>query len=236
MTPVSEKEGETIILHTGLILHINDQIKWMFNGQLIPEINEGTNGRLYLDRPSGSLIITKSKITDSGVYHLNMISSSYTVQRNISVTVTVLDKKTPDPGVFGVDVTVMKGDSVTLKHQAEIKKNDSANWKFNDIIIAQKRTAGNFYKSEGDDGRFKNCLNLEQQTGYLTITNITSDHAGPYTLNIKKSTNETSKIFSVTVTDNVTSLSVLKGDTVTLHTGVTGELILWKFGDQELTC
>jgi len=59
----------------------------MFNGQLIPEINEGTNDRLYLDRPSGSLIITKSKITDSGVYQLNMISSSHTVQRDISVTV-----------------------------------------------------------------------------------------------------------------------------------------------------
>jgi len=105
-------------------------------------------------------------------------------------------------------VTVMKGDSVTLKHQAEIKRNDSANWKFKDIIIVKKITAGNFSTSEGDDGRFKNCLNLEQQTGSLTITNITSDHAGPYTLNIKKSTDETSKIFRVTVTGEYSSLTI----------------------------
>jgi len=35
--------------------------------------------------------------------------------------------------------------------------------------------------------------------------------------------------------DGVKSVSVTEGDTVTLHTGVTGDQILWKFGDQELT-
>ncbi|XP_039522255.1 uncharacterized protein LOC120475662 [Pimephales promelas] len=114
MTPVSEKEGDPVILHTRLILHINDQIKWMFNGQLIPEINEGTNGRLYLDRPSGSLIITKSKITDSGVYQLNMISSSHTVQRDISVTVIVSAQQTPDPGLSSGALAGIVGGVVLL--------------------------------------------------------------------------------------------------------------------------
>ncbi|XP_039522287.1 uncharacterized protein LOC120475684 isoform X2 [Pimephales promelas] len=130
----------------------------------------------------------------------------------------------------------MKGDSVTLHPYTVIPAGDSAEWWFGGEFIAKINKAdGLFSTSEGDDGRFKCKLNLDKQTGSLTITNITPDNAGLYKLQIM-STTETSKIFSVTVTDNVVSVSVVEGNNVTLRTGVTDiqgdDLIVWKFEDQ----
>lgn len=102
MTPVSVKEGEDINLDTGLVeIKRYDLILWKFKEQVIAEINKVTNtflkndtsderfnGRLKLHPQIVSLIISGSRITDSGVYQLNMISSSHTVQRTISVTVS----------------------------------------------------------------------------------------------------------------------------------------------------
>ncbi|XDV23366.1 hypothetical protein PO909_027962 [Leuciscus waleckii] len=142
--------------------------------------------------------------------------------------------------VFGVAVTVMEGDSVTLKPHTVIPEGegDSAQWKFGELIIARiNKAKGRFSTSEGDNVGFKGRLKLDNQTGSLTITNIRTDHAGLYTLKISGTT-ETSETFSVTVSDNVKSLSVTEGDTVTLHTGVTDiqrdDQIQWKFGDQDL--
>jgi len=101
--------------------------------------------------------------------------------------------------VFTVDVTVKEGYSVTLIPHTVIPEDDTARWYFGDKIIAKINKAdGLFSTSEGDDGRFKWKLNLDKQTGSLTITNITPDHAGLYKLQIM-STTETFEIFSVTV-------------------------------------
>jgi len=107
-----------------------------------------------------------------------------------------------------VTVSVMKGDSVTLHPHTVIPAGDSAEWWFGGEFIAQINKAdGLFSTSEGDDERFKCKLNLDKQTGSLTITNITPDNAGLYKLQIM-STTETSKIFSVTVTGEYSSLTI----------------------------
>ncbi|KAK7136757.1 hypothetical protein R3I93_016957 [Phoxinus phoxinus] len=143
-------------------------------------------------------------------------------------------------GVFGVDVkvslSVMEGDSVTLKPHTEIPEEDSAQWWFGDNIIAQmNKAAGHFSTSKGDDVGFKDRLNLDNQTGYLTITNITNDHTGLYKLKIKTTT-EKSKTFSVTVHGNMTTVSVKEGESITLDTGLVEikgyDLIMWKFKNQ----
>lgn len=98
---VSVKKGESITLHTGVIdIQIYDLVLWKFEDELIAEINKLTNqlllhdkrderirDRLQLSEKSGSLTISDSETTDSGVYHLIMSSSTHTLQRNISVTV-----------------------------------------------------------------------------------------------------------------------------------------------------
>jgi len=98
---VSVKEGESVILHTGVTeIQGYDLIMWKINDNLIAEINKGSkrlliidkdnkkfNGRLQMHHQSGSLIISDSETKDCGVYHLDMISSSHTLERTISVTV-----------------------------------------------------------------------------------------------------------------------------------------------------
>ncbi|KAK7126559.1 hypothetical protein R3I94_017904 [Phoxinus phoxinus] len=145
-------------------------------------------------------------------------------------------------GVFGDDVkvslSVMEGDSVTLKHHTAIPEDASADWCFGDEIIAIKETGGSFSTSKGDKVGFKDRLNVDKQNGSLTITNITTKDTRDYKLKISGKAVPTTEIFSVTVTDAMKSLSVTVGDTVTLHTGVTDiqkdDLIQWKFGDQVL--
>ncbi|XDV23368.1 hypothetical protein PO909_027964 [Leuciscus waleckii] len=103
MTPVSVKKGEYILLDTGLIeIKGYDLIMWKFEDHLIAEINKGTNGFVKHDTRAGgrfkgrlkmhsqivSLVIGDSKTTDSGDYSVHMISSSHTIQRTISVTVS----------------------------------------------------------------------------------------------------------------------------------------------------
>ncbi|KAK7136755.1 hypothetical protein R3I93_016955 [Phoxinus phoxinus] len=141
-------------------------------------------------------------------------------------------------GVFGVDVnvslSVMEGDSVTLKHHTVIPEDASAEWWFGDKPIAIKQAAGLFSTSKGDDVGFKDRLNLDTQTGSLTITNIRTEDTGDYKLQILGKKKTEPEIFRVIVRDVVKSLSVMVGDTVTLHTGVTDiqrdELIQWKSG------
>ncbi|XP_043078724.1 uncharacterized protein LOC122327429 isoform X3 [Puntigrus tetrazona] len=92
---VSVVEGNTVTLHTGVKTNQQEKIKWFFNDIRIAQIsdylsktctdvqcNEGTErfrDRLKLDPQTGSLTITNTTTTDSGLYRLQMISS-----RNIS--------------------------------------------------------------------------------------------------------------------------------------------------------
>ncbi|XP_016360502.1 uncharacterized protein LOC107702635 isoform X7 [Sinocyclocheilus anshuiensis] len=93
-------------------------------------------------------------------------------------------------GVFGYtdemkSVSVMEGDSVTLYTDlTEIQKADLILWTFGSesTRIAQINRLVNKISIYDDvlDGRFRDRLKLNKQTGSLTITNTTTEHAGPY--------------------------------------------------------
>ncbi|XP_016415173.1 uncharacterized protein LOC107745733, partial [Sinocyclocheilus rhinocerous] len=79
-----------------------------------------------------------------------------------------------------------------------------------------------------------------KNTGSLTIRNTRIRHSGQYKLSISTEQTKT-KIFHVTVvgavdeTDGMKSVSVMEGDSVTLHTDAeihTDDLIVWRFGDK----
>uniref|UniRef100_A0A8C1V716 Ig-like domain-containing protein n=1 Tax=Cyprinus carpio TaxID=7962 RepID=A0A8C1V716_CYPCA len=105
-------------------------------------------------------------------------------------------------GVFGESVSVVEGDSVHLHtYVTEIHENDDMQWKFgadHSLIAEISRAAGIFSTSDVLDERFRDRLKLDKQTGSLTITNITTQHAGLYKLEIS-GVKLSSKTFSVSV-------------------------------------
>ncbi|XP_073699659.1 SLAM family member 9-like [Garra rufa] len=97
----------------------------------------------------------------------------------------------------------MDGDSVTLNSNvAEIHEDEDMLWIFGaekTLIAKIKRNKQNFFTY--DDvlyGRFRDRLKLDNQSGSLTITNITTQHAGLYELQ-RSGIKLSSKTFSVSV-------------------------------------
>ncbi len=96
-----------------------------------------------------------------------------------------------------------EGDSVTLQTDAtEIHEDEDILWYFGDkksLIAEINRETKTFFTSDdGLDERFRDRLKLDDQTGSLTITNITTKHAGLYQLEISGAKLK-SKTFSVSV-------------------------------------
>ncbi len=97
-------------------------------------------------------------------------------------------------------VSVLEGDSVALNSGfTEMMDDDVIRWKFGseNTLIAEIDVMYSSMTVYDDvlDERFRDRLKLDDQTGSLTITNITTGHAGLY----KLQTNSVSKNFSLTV-------------------------------------
>lgn len=99
-------------------------------------------------------------------------------------------------------LSILEGNSITLHSDlTEIHKVDLMMWMYGPqkSIIAKlsgKNQMISIY--DVDDGRFGDRLQLDNQTGSLTISDIRTKHSGDYQLRIIS--NETSyKTFSVTV-------------------------------------
>nr|XP_055074252.1 uncharacterized protein LOC129453893 [Misgurnus anguillicaudatus] len=108
-------------------------------------------------------------------------------------------------GVFGDEVksvSVMEGDSLTLHTDIEIKIDDHILWRF----VTGNATIAHIFKAlnrltiydEVLDEKFIDRLQVNNQTGDLTITNITTEDSGLYEIVIRN-TETTSYRFRVTV-------------------------------------
>ncbi|XP_052394837.1 uncharacterized protein LOC127942869 isoform X3 [Carassius gibelio] len=149
-----------------------------------------------------------------------------------------------DNGVSGVVsdvlVSVREGDSVTLHTGVQTDQQEEIKWYFKDTRIAQisgdlSKTCTDVECNEGTE-RFRDRLKLDNQTGSLTITNITNTDSGLYELKIISSSSSSDKIFSVTV-NGVSAAEqdeVKEGESVTLDPGVTkspNDVMTWHFND-----
>lgn len=99
-------------------------------------------------------------------------------------------------------VNVLEGDSVTLKpdNNVPLKKEDLILWKFNGNLISKmNKTDEDLNIITTDTGKkFSGRLEPDKKTGSLKITDIRTEHAGIYKVEMKTIT-ETSKSYSVTV-------------------------------------
>ncbi|XP_065099541.1 SLAM family member 5-like [Paramisgurnus dabryanus] len=86
------------------------------------------------------------------------------------------------------------------------------------------------------DGRFRDRLQVNNQTGDLIITNITTQHTGLYNRTISGKQKISYRV-NVIVYDEVKSVLVKQRDSVTLHTHLTeiqkDDVIVWRFGLQK---
>ncbi|XP_056109105.1 SLAM family member 5-like [Rhinichthys klamathensis goyatoka] len=112
-------------------------------------------------------------------------------------------------GVFAAEtneiqsVSVMEGDSVTLNtNVTEIHEDDDMLWKYGaeNSLIAKISKENQIFSTYDDvsNGRFRDRLKLDDQTGSLTITHTTTEHAGVYQLELNGE-KLTSKTFVVSV-------------------------------------
>jgi len=105
-------------------------------------------------------------------------------------------------GVFAVkSVSVTEGDSVSLNSDlTEMMDDDVILWRFGDenTLIAEIDVMVDRMTVYDDvpDGRFRDRLKLDDQTGSLTITHTTTEHTGVYQLEVK---DRVSKSFRLTV-------------------------------------
>ncbi|XP_026109689.1 uncharacterized protein LOC113082005 [Carassius auratus] len=209
---VSVKEGYSVTLHTDVETNQQEEIRWYLNDVRIAVIsgdlsfictdvqcnegNERFRDRLKLDHQTGSLTITNTRTTDTGEYKLQIISSRFSIQRTVSVTVTGVSAAERDEMKTK---SVKEGESVTLDTHV-INKPDNLMWH---VITGDQSKIFTDIQFEDADGRFGDRLKLDNQTGSLTITDTRTTDSGLYQLQITSysSIRVTSvKSFSVTVT------------------------------------
>ncbi|XP_050956404.1 uncharacterized protein LOC127157212 isoform X2 [Labeo rohita] len=233
MKSMSLMEGNPVTLQTDVPqLYGDELIVWRFGdeGKLIAKVDieakssplyydERFRDRLQLDHQTGSLTITNTRTTDSGLYAVEISSNKQTLYKKYTVTISAA----PVPGlsagaVAGIvvavllvaaaatagviyyrrkfskqlnqlekTIAVMEGEPVTLKPNKEIQIGDKIYWQFRGDLVAKKEgetTDGEI--TDGHDGIFRDRLELENETGSLTITNTRTAHTGLYTLEIRR--------------------------------------------------
>ncbi|XP_059425992.1 uncharacterized protein LOC132160266 [Carassius carassius] len=200
-------EGKSVTLCTGLTeIQRDHMIEWWYEGEdsLIAKVNgesretsDGADGRFRSKlslNAKGDLTISNIRTIHSGLYKLKIISnrscrSNITgnpTYKRFSVTISVNS------------VTVQEGDSVSFQTEAQIQRGDLILWTFGAVNLLVIRAGLTGTESIHED--FRDRLELDHQTGSLTITNITIKDSGHFKLQIINHQKTTFGRFNVTVT------------------------------------
>ncbi|XP_043078797.1 uncharacterized protein LOC122327470 [Puntigrus tetrazona] len=187
---VSLKDGDSVTLHTGVETKHQEDIKWYFKNTRIAQISgdlsfictdvqcyagtERFRDRLKLDHQTGSLTITNITNTDSGEYKLKIIIRSSDSEKVFNVSVT---------NVSAAELyETKKGESVVLDSGAIKNTNDVMKWYFNDTLGVEINGDQSLICTDECKERFRDRLELDLQTGSLTITNTRTTDSGLYKL------------------------------------------------------
>ncbi len=102
-----------------------------------------------------------------------------------------------------VSVSVMEGDSIIFHTGVERNQQEDIKWYFRSTRIAQINGDLSFIctdvRCNAGTERFRDRLKLDNQTGSLTIINITNINSGDYELKIIRSSSSSEKTFNVIV-------------------------------------
>uniref|UniRef100_A0A8C2PTU3 Ig-like domain-containing protein n=1 Tax=Cyprinus carpio TaxID=7962 RepID=A0A8C2PTU3_CYPCA len=202
--------GESVTLNTGFTqIKWFGRIQWWFDNDMIVDISVTTGSmtvyddvldgrfrdRLKLDSQTGSLTITNITTKHAGDYTVTTNQPVMIIFR-LTVIEYVCDAE---------EISVTEGDSVTLNTElTEISENDRLSWEYKIDMAAtpvfERAFSGIRILSSYAFEIFEDGMKLDNQTGSLTIINITTKHAGIYTLsNWISERNLSTKAFRVSV-------------------------------------
>ncbi|KAF4097199.1 muscle M-line assembly protein unc-89-like isoform X2 [Onychostoma macrolepis] len=218
---VSVMEGDSVTLHTDVEINQHHRIRWYFKDIRIAQMNrnqrkictddqckERFRDKLKLDRQTGSLTIMNIRTTDSGLYHLQIINRSSSSEKPFSVTVYDVPAEISEMRRS----SVKEGESATFDPGVIKKTNNLMTWYFDDVRIAEITGDQSMICTDDQcDERFRDRLEVDLQTGSLTIMNTRTTDSGDYKLQIISSSSIIIKSFSVTVTDSGLSPSAVGG-------------------------
>ncbi|TRZ03311.1 hypothetical protein DNTS_027478, partial [Danionella cerebrum] len=231
---VEVKRRDSVALSSGRTEIMKDEkIRWRYGGETIAEFDKERNlftvhedvldgsfrNRLKLDNKTGTLTISDFRSEHSGLFS---VSSEYFI---VHFDLFVFD-----------EMSVMEGESVSLSSDlTELKDEDLIRWRFGDeeTVIAEIDVKTNRFSVFEDvlDGRFRDRLKLDQ-TGSLTIRNMTFNHGGLYLLQTRDR-NHTVPL-RVDGELNITLIRFnLKDDFLSLNESVNQNLFLSLFVIQE---
>ncbi|XP_073718232.1 uncharacterized protein [Misgurnus anguillicaudatus] len=229
---MSVVEGESVTLHTYIELQSGTVVEWMYeNDKFIAKIedkkitiddkalDERFRGVLKLDNETGSLTITRFNTTHAGLYEVKITSSKGTSISKFNVYIRARVRK----GKTGESVTL---DTCVTK----ILKNYEILWMFGDIHIAQYTEGSNESTLYETDERFKDKLEVNHQTGDLTIRNFRTELTGVYKVQIKNNSENKERKCNVAL-----YVQAMKGGFVTLSTKVKiqeGYAVEWTSEDK----
>ncbi|XP_051763231.1 uncharacterized protein LOC127519752 isoform X2 [Ctenopharyngodon idella] len=242
---VSVTEGDSFTLCTDVTkLHKDHTIQWWYEDEdnLIAEIKGGTSkkhdvaderfgDRLTLNDNTGSLTIRDIRTIHSGLYKLKISSNTCAgciVQCKRFILTVNNEEKMP----------VKKGESVNLKTNTEIQRDDQILWLlgYENTIIAQiKGGTGEIITDDVADERFRGRLELNNRTGSLTIKNSETEDTEVYKLKIRSDKGATNKRFRVGIYDEEREVSGKEGKTIILNTDdemQKNDQVWWLFGEE----
>ncbi|ROL42038.1 hypothetical protein DPX16_1943 [Anabarilius grahami] len=193
-------KGRPVTLKYNTEIQKDDKIQWKFGEKLIAEMTEKDpenpqwtddefRDQMKLDPQTGSLFIQQTRPEHSGLYKLEIINRDYSTFRLFRLIVWDEQKSVP----------VMMEADVTLHVNTEIQTGDKIFWMFgHDNRLVDKNTEEKCEEeSECSDDRFINKVDLDHQTGDLTIKKIRTIHAGDYKLKIIRNDKSSFKLFTV---------------------------------------
>ncbi|KTF94752.1 hypothetical protein cypCar_00041562 [Cyprinus carpio] len=196
--------------------------------------------RLQLDDRSGSLTVTNTTTEDSGLYELQTVGGKEVPPKTFSIIVsgqapkqeyTEMNNGSPGDDLAETDelktVSVNVGETVTLNTGVTaVKSFDVLQWRFgelntdstNPFIVFARLNEQNNFDGTGHDETFRNRVQMDQQNGYLTISDIRHTDFGIYKLNISRNgRNVISKTFIVL--DSSENRGNVPEETMTLMNG-----------------
>ncbi|KAI2646700.1 SLAM family member 5 [Labeo rohita] len=133
-------------------------------------------------------------------------------------------------------VSVIVGDSVTLQTDVtQIQSNDVIEWIFEECVIATVNSDSSNRVQVNAAEKFRDKLQLDNQTGDLKIRDIRTADSGLYELDINRFIKKDLQCVIDLASDGVTVMSVIERDSVILPSGLTKiqreDQITWKFKD-----